>query len=142
MAIFIRLQPSTFKVEGQQERWIARTVSQGEVHTNEIAKMIESNTSFKKADVIGVLTELVDTMTRELQDGKTVVLDGFGRFHLSVQSTPAERPQSFSIKKNVRSVKCNFVPAGYRDSQDNRLRKTFLAETDVKMQPKYKKEKT
>lgn len=142
MAIFIKLQPSTFKGEGQQDRWIARTVSQGEVHTDQIAEAIEHNTSFKKADVVGVLTELIDTMTHQLQDGKTVVLDGFGRFHLSVQGTSVGHPRDFSIKKNVRSVKCNFVPAGHRDSQDHTLRKTFLANTEVKMLPKYKQEKS
>ena len=141
MAVFIKLRKDSMSANKAHHKYYAHMVSTGEVGTEELAEAIQENTTFKRGEVRGIIDELVSEMKRQLSRGQTVCLDGFGRFHLSVQSTPAERPQSFSIKKNVRSVKCNFVPAGYRDSQDNRLRKTFLAETDVKMQPKYKKEK-
>ena len=141
MAIFIKLTPSTFRGSTTEGRWIARTVSQGEVHTKDIAEIIQENTSFKKADVVGVLTELVETMTRELQNGNTVVLDGFGRFHLSVQAKSVASPKEFSISEHVRKVKCNFVPAGRRGVNNEITSKALLDGVEVDMQPYYDVEK-
>ncbi len=135
MAIFIKLQRSPFNSGKAAGRWIVRPQSQGEVHTEDIAEMIQRNTSFKKADVIGVLTELVETMTHELQNGYTVVLDGFGRFHLSVEAESVASPEEFSIAKHIRKVKCNFIPSGKHTPGDRQLKKVLLDRTEVKMQP-------
>ena len=86
MSILIRLMQSKFKNKVQQSKWYAKVVSTGEIHTDELATIIESNTTFKRGEVQGLITELVDELKHQLSDGKTVVLDGFGRFHLTVES--------------------------------------------------------
>ena len=51
---------------------------------------------------------LVDEISYNLSLGNTVVLDGLGRFHLTVESDPVENKEDFDIKKNVKGVKCKF----------------------------------
>lgn len=132
MAVFIKLRESKFKDEKRGGRWFAQTVSQGVVHTNDIAKIIEENSTFKQGEVKGIIDELVETMTHELQSGNTVVLDGFGRFRLSVVSKGAASPEEFNIKKHVTGIKCNFLPAGERDRNGHRVVKTFSRDTEIR----------
>ena len=101
MAIYIKLRQSKFKDEQRGGKWFAQTVSQGEVHTKEIARIIEENSTFKRGEVKGMIDEIVETMTRLMQQGQTVVLDGFGRFKLTAVSTGADSPENFDLKKNI-----------------------------------------
>ena len=41
---------------------------------------LQRNCTVKKADILAVLDELVETMRDQLQDSKRVKLDGFGSF--------------------------------------------------------------
>ena len=97
MAVFIKLRQSRFKEENGGGKWFAQTVSRGEVHTDDIAKAIEENSTFKRGEVKGLIDELVETMTHELQMGKTVVLDGFGR------SLESPRTQTCTLMANLGS---------------------------------------
>ena len=139
MAIFIKLRQSKFKDEQRGGKWFAQTVSQGEVHTNEIARTIEENSTFKRGEVKGMIDELVETMTRMLQQGETVVLDGFGRFKLTAVSTGADTPEDFDLKKNITGVKCNFIASGQREGLEHKVTKSLSNGTEVKWMPKKKK---
>ena len=139
MAIYIKLRQSKFKDEQRGGKWFAQTVSQGEVHTKEIARIIEENSTFKRGEVKGMIDEIVETMTQVLQQGQTVVLDGFGRFKLTAVSTGADTPEDFDLKKNITGVKCNFMASGQREGLERRITKSLSDGTEIKWMPKKKK---
>ena len=131
MAVFIKLRQSRFKEENGGGKWFAQTVSRGEVHTDDIAKAIEENSTFKRGEVKGLIDELVETMTHELQMGKTVALDGFGRFRLVVESQGVSTPEEFSQKKHVKGIRCKFLPAGERDRLTHTLVSPLTKDTKI-----------
>ena len=117
MSIQIRLEQSKFKDKKGAGHWYARTVSAGEVSTEELADAIQESTSFTRGDVRGLVVALIDEISYRLRQGETVVLYGLGRFHLSVESEPVENREDFNLKRNIKGIKCNFVPSGARDGR-------------------------
>ena len=86
-----------------------------------------------------MIDEIVETMTQLMQQGQTVVLDGFGRFKLTAVSTGADSPEDFDLKKNITGVKCNFMASGQREGLERRITKSLSEGTEVKWMPKKKK---
>jgi predicted histone-like DNA-binding protein len=117
MSIFIRLRKDKMGASKDHHKFYAHMVSAGEVGTDELASLIQENTTFKKGEVRGIIDELVAQMKRQLAMGQTVQLDGFGRFHLSVESEGAESPEAFDIQRDIKRVKCKFLPAGTRQGK-------------------------
>lgn len=125
MAVKIRLQQSKFKEENRGGKWHARTVSNGVSTIDDLADAIQESTSFTRGDVRGIVMALIDEIGFQLANGKTVALDGLGRFHLTVESIPSTTPEDFSLRKNVKGIKCKFVPSGRRDPDTNRKVEDF-----------------
>ena len=94
-------------------------------------------------DVNAVLTELTELVQEYLQVGQTVRINGLGRFSLAIESNVVEHPADFSIERDVRAVKCNFVPEGRRDSTKGRnyLNRPWIEDTKVQWAPFCKPEK-
>lgn len=114
-------------------KWFARVVKMDEVHTEELAKRINEKCTVTETDVIAVIDALVRQMKEELQDGNTVVLDGFGRFHLTVQSEVLDRKEDFNVLRHIKRVLCKFTPEGHRSSpNDRKIARTFCSGTDIK----------
>ena len=116
--------------------YVARACHDEVIDTEQIAAKIQENCTLKVSDIYAVLTELVPTMKEELQAGKTVYLDGFGFFHLTVESDVVDRPQDFSIASNIRRVLCRFVPSGRRN-QDHTITRDLCAGVRLDWLPEY-----
>ena len=117
MAIFIRLRKDKMGANKDHHKYYAHMVSAGEVNTEELANLIQENTTFKRGEVRGIIDEMVSQMKRQLALGQTINLEGFGRFHLAVESEGADTPESFDIEKDIKRVKCKFMPAGSRQGK-------------------------
>ena len=89
MAIKIKLYQH--KRKDLQGKWYGRAVKAGEVTTKDLARIISHNNSVTESDVHAVIIALVKEMKNHLREGQTVVLDDFGRFHLTVQSDMLRR---------------------------------------------------
>ena len=124
MALTIRLLQH--KAKDFNGKWYGRVVKTGEVHTKELAETISKNTTLTRADVEATVLALVEEMKYRLQSGDTVVLDGFGRFHLTVQSDMVEHPEDFNLKKHIRRILCKFTPAATRNQLDRHLERNFI----------------
>ena len=114
MSVFINLYHSHLSASKSNGRWFARRIKMGETDLSLLAERIQRNTTFKRGEVHGLLIELVEQMRESLLNGETVVLDGIGRFHLSVRSNMVDRPADFRIDRDVKNVVCKFVPEGRR----------------------------
>ena len=114
MAVHIKLVRNNIKGSSSYGKYFAKAVSQGEITLDEIGKEISENSSFTEGTVLGVITELQDTMKERLRNGQTVVLPGIGRFSLRVESIGVDDPKTFNIRHHITRIVCGFLPAGRR----------------------------
>ena len=84
MALLVRVQK--MKKKGQPDKWYGKTVKRQDVSLKLIAQMISQSNSITESDVYGVLIALIHEMKVLLQMGHTIKLDGFGNFHLTIES--------------------------------------------------------
>ena len=112
MALQVRVQK--LKKKGQPDKWYGKTVKRQDVTLADIAKMISQSNSVTESDVYGVLKALIHEMTFFLQMGHTIKLDGFGNFHLTIESETVDKKSEYRLTKHVKRVKCKFTPASHR----------------------------
>ena len=139
MSLRIRLIRNNIKRSSSYGKYFAKTVSQGDVTLLQLAEEASRNTTLKKSDVLAVVTELEEMMRQRLSVGKTVVLDGIGRFSLRVESEGVDNPNEFRIRKHIRRVLCRFLPAGKRRS-DGTITYSFCEDVSVEWERKYIKD--
>ena len=116
-------------------KWYARAVPTGCVETKELAEIMQRNCTVKKADIVAVIAELVDTMRDQLQQSHRVKLEGLGSFKLGLTSTGAATAADFDIRKNVKGVHVVFTPEVTHDSAGRRT-KVLLEGVTVAELPK------
>lgn len=118
MALKIRLKQYKNSSKSSYGKYYAETVLLGEVHTADIARQVSDNTTFRPGEVKGIIDEVVTVMTKQLQDGNAVVLDGLGRFRLMVESEGVEKPEDFNLGRHLKRIVCKFLPASRRIGGD------------------------
>ena len=114
MAVHIKLIKNNIKSSSSYGKYFAKSVSQGEVTLDEIAKEACRNSGFSEGSVVGVATEIQDIMKEKLREGQTVILPGIGRFRLHVESIGVDDPKDFNIGRHITRIVCGFLPAGRR----------------------------
>ena len=110
MSIFYRLSQNNMDGSKMFGKWYGRAVHLNTVDLNDIAKQIQANTTAKEADVMAVLTELVEVMQRELQASSRVRLNGIGTFKVTFASSGADTADLWSALDNVKKFRINFMP--------------------------------
>ena len=102
------------KKKGQPAKWYGKAVKRQDVTLQDIAEMISQRNSVTESDVYGVLKALVHQMKFLLQMGNTIKLDGFGNFHLTIESETVDNKSDYRLDEHVKRVKCKFTPASHR----------------------------
>lgn len=131
MALQIRLFQNKDSRKEYGGKWYGRVVRMGEVDTKTLARIISESNSVTESDVRAVIAALVAEMKRQMQGGKTVVIEDFGRFHLAVQSEMADTKEEFNLKKHIKRVVCRFTPAGHRNQLTHCIEHDFCTGTEV-----------
>ena len=106
--------------------YYGRAVQIQTVDTNGLADIIQRNCTVKKSDVLAVINELIEVMTDKLQNSFTVKLDGFGTFKIGLKTVGADKPENFSISRNVAGLRVNFISTGKKSQATNKIERTFL----------------
>lgn len=106
--------------------YYGRAVQLQMVDTNALAEIIQRNCTVKKSDVLAVINELIEVMTDKLQNSCTVKLDGFGTFKIGLKTVGADKAENFSITRNVKGLRVNFISTGKKDQATNKVERTFL----------------
>ena len=106
--------------------YYGRAVQIQSVDTDGLADIIQRNCTVKKSDVLAVINELIEVMTDKLQNSCTVKLDNFGTFKIGLKTVGADKPEDFSISRNVSGLRVNFISAGKKDQSTNKVVRTFL----------------
>ena len=68
MSVFYRLSQVTSPKAKGYGKWYPRAVITQTVETEELAAIMQRNCTLKKADILAVISELIETMQDELQD--------------------------------------------------------------------------
>ena len=135
MSVFYRLSQVTAPKAKGYGKWYPRAVMTETVETNELATIMQRNCTLKRADILAVISELIETMQDQLQNSKRVKLNGFGSFKIGIKGEGADSAAEFSIGKNVKGLHVLFMPEVKKDS-NGQLQKTFISGCSVQEAPK------
>jgi predicted histone-like DNA-binding protein len=84
--IFYNINKSPLKDESGKTYYHVRAVQpQKTIEYDMVAKMVETNASFKQSDAIGVMSEVTATVRRLVLDNNRVHVDGLGYFYPKVK---------------------------------------------------------
>ena len=103
--------------------------------TEQLAAIMQRNCTLKKADIVAVISELIETMADQLQDSKRVKLNGFGSFKIGIRGEGADSAADFSTSKNIKGLHVLFQPEVKTDGSGLR-QKTFITGCSVQEAPK------
>lgn len=110
MAVFYKLYQDKRETSKFKGKWYARAVHTGTVDIDDLADEMQANCTVKRADIIAVLSELVETMKTHLQMSHRVKLDRLGTFKIGISTKPANEIKDFTALDNVKSVHVLFQP--------------------------------
>ena len=135
MSVFYRLSKVTSPKAKGYGKWYPRAVITQTVDTEQLAAIMQRNCTLKKADIVAVISELIETMADQLQDSKRVKLNGFGSFKIGIRGEGADSAADFSISKNIKGLHVLFQPEVKTDGSGLR-QKTFITGCSVQEAPK------
>lgn len=110
MAVFYKLRQEKRENSKFKDQWYARAVHTSTVNIDDLAEEMEANCTVKCADIVAVLSELVETMKKHLQMSHRVKLDRLGTFKIGMSTKPSPTIKDFNAKDNVKSVHVLFQP--------------------------------
>ena len=85
-------------------------VSKGEMHLDDLAKIISERSSMSKADCYGVIMALSDVIGEALSDGNIVKIESLGTFSLALLGTAADAAEPLG-KANIKGAKISYKPS-------------------------------
>lgn len=107
MAVQFEFYKNPVKEEGEEEEisYHPRVVNLQHVTTQKLAAEIHAATTFGKAEVEAMLTELGRCMGNHLREGQKVHLDGVGYFQITLQTTePVHSITAHADKVKFKSI--------------------------------------
>lgn len=131
MTIFVKMQRCWNSKNSSFGKYYVKTVPMGEVSSRDLALRLEDRAVFRSGLVQDVLNEVAKEMKWQLQQGKTVSLDGIGRFQLVAVSDGVDTPDDFDLTHGIKQVECRFLPEGHRDKINGTIRRTLSEGTKV-----------
>ena len=120
MPVLYKLNQDKRLTSTTKGKWFARSVQVATIDIEGLAKIMQANCTVKAADIKAVLTELVETMSAQLQNSMRVKLDGLGAFKIGLKTRGAATAADFSAGKNVVGMRINFQPEAKIDASGTR----------------------
>jgi len=135
MAVFYKLYQDNREASKMKGKWYARAVHTNTVDIDDLADEMQANCTVKRADIVAVLSELVETMKTHLQMSHRVKLDRLGTFKIGLSTTAADSVKDFTTNGNVKNVHILFQPETKVQKDKTRVR-ALLNGCQVKELPK------
>ena len=135
MSVFFRLSQVTSPNAKGYGKWYPRAVITETVDTDMLAEIMQRNCTVKKADILAVISELIEAMADQLQNSKRVKLNGLGAFKIGIKGEGANSAADFSTSKNIKGLHVLFQPEVKADASGQR-KKTFITGCGVQEAPK------
>ncbi|MDD7318417.1 MAG: HU family DNA-binding protein [Prevotella sp.] len=135
MAVFYKLYQDNRRNSKQKGAWYGRAKHIDTVTTEQLAEEMQENCTVKRADILAVISELVTTMQKKLQQSMAVRIDRLGTFKIGINTTAALTVKDFSPLSNVKGTHLLFNPETKIDKNGYRHR-AMLTGVTVKELPK------
>lgn len=135
MAVFYKKYQDNRNSSANKGKWYARAVHTQTVDIDDLAEEMQANCTVKRADIVAVLSELVETMKKHLQMSHRVKLDRLGSFKIGMSTKPALTVGEFTASNNVKSVHVLFQPETKIEKDKTRVR-ALLSGCKVQELPK------
>lgn len=120
MAVQFKMIPKQNNlVSPPQVNYYPCAVSVGEVHLDDLARIIASRSTMSRADCYGVIIALSDVIGEALSNGNIVKIDSLGTFQLVLQGTSSETEDALG-KSNIKGAKINYKPSKHLKSKMGR----------------------
>jgi predicted histone-like DNA-binding protein len=95
-------------------------VSKGEVHLNDLARIIASRSTISRADCYGVIMALSDVIGEALSEGNIVKIESLGTFSLAIHGSAADAPEPLG-KATIMGAKISYKPSKDLKSKVKRI---------------------
>lgn len=92
------------------KKWYASPVLSGKLTQKSLSDEIAGRSSLTKGDISNVIMNMIDEFPRQLIEGKSVKLDGFGSFRISFSSDGVENKEDFNTSL-IKNAKILFTPS-------------------------------
>lgn len=135
MAVFYKLYQDNRKNSKQKGSWYGRAKHVDTVTTEQLAEEMQENCTVKRSDILAVISELVTTMRKRLQNSMAVKIDRLGTFKIGINTRPSKTVKDFKVQENVRGVYLLFQPETKVDKNGYR-RRAMLTGVKVRELPK------
>lgn len=135
MAVFYKLYQDNRSNAKNKGHWFARTVMTSTTTIDDLADIMQNNCTLKRADILAVISELVEVMTTELQNSHKVKIDRLGSFKIGVNSKGSPTVKEFNVTNNIKDLHVLFQPEVKIDSNRNRVR-SFVSGCNIQELPK------
>ena len=135
MAVNFKIYQSNRK-GGTNGKFYARAAHRETINTNDLAEVMQNNSTVKRSDIVAVLTELSEVLRQELQRSNKVHIDGIGTFKVGIRSKGAKTAKEFNATDNIVGSRILFMPETTIDANGNRV-KALLAGLKVKEAASY-----
>ncbi|RRD87200.1 hypothetical protein EII33_13450 [Bacteroides heparinolyticus] len=112
------------------EKYVAKSVGSGEVDFDKLCAKVSRIIGVHRKVVDLVAVGLVDIMTEEIDDGKTIALGDFGRFRPSFSGKSADKQEDVSASNIVRK-RILFMPGKAFSRMLNNMSITRMAIPDA-----------
>ena len=111
MTVFVKkVQNNIRSNEKSFGKYYGRVAILSEVGIEELADIIQENSTLKRADVLAVLSEMGPAIKRQLQKSFKVRIPYLGVFKMSMKSEGVENIEDYDVRKHVKTLKVQFIP--------------------------------
>ncbi len=97
------------------------------VTTELLTQRIEERCTVTRPDIKAVIDALVNAMQYSLKAGEKVHIDGLGYFYLNILAKGVESKEDYDISKNIKAIRCRFLPESTRDAVSGQVTRTFCS---------------
>ncbi len=117
MPLFYKPVQSTIPSKDGKKKWHPRLLKVGRViDTQKIGDIIAEKSSLTPGDVHNVIRNLVSALQEQLQNSRTVCLDGLGCFTMYARSSGNGVDNPEDVKPTqISGLRIRFTPTGQRD---------------------------
>ena len=99
-------------------KWYAHVQLSETLTLEDLAKhMSNHNSPYSEGLIYGILTDMIDCISELVLDGKAVKIPNLAIFSLGIKTKPADKPEDFSVTKNVEAYKLRSRATGDLTSQ-------------------------
>lgn len=129
MAIYFKKYQNKGEKSKSKGRFYARPVYTGTVNERDLAKEIEKQSTVSEADILAVISALVNVMTAAIKSSERVRLTGLGTFKMGFTTSPAETEKEFTVK-NIKKAHVLFTPDGDKEGRSGIITRAMTSKLE------------